>query len=113
MKQIDLFRQDLEALEVTVVLEGNNFCLEYSIDAVDHKAVTKLINKYVGFWKSIGIEHDHSGEKRIARYRIPTRWITGKDVTEDQLLEISHNISKGIFFRECLFLLMEKPDIKH
>lgn len=96
MEQIDLFCKDLEDLGITPVLEGDNLCLEYSIDATDHKAIVKLINKYVGFWKSIGIGHDHSREARIARYKIPVRWITGEDITEDQLLKIAHNISKRI-----------------
>lgn len=96
MGQIDLFRKDLEALGVNPVLNDDNFCLEYSIDTVDQKAVSSLFNKYVGFWKSIAIKTDHSREERIARYKIPVKYITGEDITEDQLMTIAHNISQKI-----------------
>lgn len=96
MEQIDLFRQDLEGLGITPVINNDELCLEYQFDAVDQKAVSKLFNKYVGFWKSIGIAHDHSKDERIARYRIPVKWITGEDITDDQLMTIAGNISKKI-----------------
>lgn len=96
MEQIDLFCKDLEDLGIIPVLEGENLCLEYSVDSVDQKAVSNLFNKYVGFWKSIAIKTDHSREERIARYKIPVKYITGEDITEDQLLKIAHNISKRI-----------------
>ena len=96
MEQIDLFRKDLEALGLTPVLNDDNLSLEYSVDAVDTKAVSKIITKYVGFWKSIAIKTDHSIEQRIARYEIPVKYITGEDITEDQLMTIAHNISQKI-----------------
>lgn len=96
MEQIDLFRKDLEALGVIPVLNDDSFSLEYSVDAVDQKAVNQIINKYVGFWKSIAIKTDHSREERIARYKIPVKYITGEDITEDQLMTIAHNMSQRI-----------------
>lgn len=96
MEQIDLFRKDLEALGVIPVLNDDNLNLEYSVDAVDQKAVNCIINKYVGFWKSIAIKTDHSREERIARYEIPVKYITGEDITEGQLMTIAANISKKI-----------------
>jgi hypothetical protein len=96
MEQIDLFRKDLEALGVIPVLNGDSFCLEYSVDEIDQKAVNQIINKYVGFWKSIAIKTDHSREERIARYKIPVKYITGEDITEEQLMTIAHNMSKKI-----------------
>lgn len=96
MEQIDLFRKDLEALGVTPVLNDDSFCLEYSVDAIDQKAVNQIINKYVGFWKSIAIKTDHSREERIARYKIPVKYITGEDITEEQLMTIAHNMSQKI-----------------
>ena len=96
MEQIDLFRKDLEALGVIPVLNGDSFCLEYSVDAIDQKAVNQIITKYVGFWKSIAIKTDHSREERIARYKIPVKYITGEDITEEQLMTIAHNMSKKI-----------------
>lgn len=96
MEQIDLFRKDLEALGVIPVLNDDSFCLEYSVDAIDQKAVNQIINKYVGFWKSTAIKTDHSREERIARYKIPVKYITGEDITEEQLMTIAHNMSKKI-----------------
>lgn len=96
MEQIDLFRCDLEALGITPVFDNQDICLEYPFDAVDQKAVSQLFNKYVGFWKSAGIKVDHSREDRIARYRIPVKWITGEDITEEQLMTIAHKMSQKI-----------------
>lgn len=96
MEQIDLFRKELKALGLTPVLNDDSLCLEYSIDAVDHKAVNGIINKYVGFLKSIAIITDHSREQRIARYKIPVKYITAEDITEDQLMTIAHNMSQKI-----------------
>lgn len=96
MEQIDLFRKDLEALGIIPVLENDTLSIEYPIDSVDQKAVTKLFNQYIGFWKSIGIKHNHSREERIARYKIPVKYITAEDITEEQLVTIAHNMSQKI-----------------
>ena len=96
MEQIDLFRKDLEALGIIPVLENDTLSIEYPVDSVDQKAVTKLFNQYVGFWKSIGIKHNHSREERIARYTIPVALIGGEDLTEDQLFALTEQIQKRL-----------------
>lgn len=85
MIQVDQFCEELQALGLAPVVEDEMLLLEYSFDAVDQKAVIRLINKYVGFWKSIGIKTDHSKDDKIARYQIPVLWIKGEDLTDDQL----------------------------
>ena len=85
MIQVDQFCEELQALGLAPVVEDEMLLLEYSFDAVDQKAVIRLINKYVGFWKSIGIKTDHSKDDKIARYKIPVLWIKGEDLTDDQL----------------------------
>lgn len=96
MEAVNLFIKDLEELGISPTLEDDNLCLEYSVDSIDQKAVNKLFNKYVGFWKSAGITTDHSREEKIARYKIPVKWITGEDITEDQLMTIAHKMSQKI-----------------
>ena len=70
MIQVNQFCEELQALGLAPVVEDEMLLLEYSFDAVDQKAVIRLINKYVGFWKSIGIKTDHSKDDKIARYKI-------------------------------------------
>lgn len=96
MKLIDEFCGELRALGLNPVLDSDNLNLEFEIDAVEIKKVTALIDKYVGFFKSIGIKTGHSREDRIARYHIPVQWITGKDITDEQLLYISGKIAEKL-----------------
>lgn len=85
MEQIDLFCEDLKGLGITPILTNGTLCMEYSIDQVDHEAVKELLNKYIGYLKSMGIETNHSREERITRYtyKIPVTWVTGEDISED------------------------------
>lgn len=96
MEQIDLFRKELETLGVSCSLDNGNILLEYSFDAVDQKEVNNLLNRYVGFWKSIGIKTDHSNETKMARYTIPVRWIGGEDLSDEQLLDATEYIRQRL-----------------
>lgn len=58
--------------------------------------VVKLINKYVGFWKSIGITVKHSRNPDKAHWIIPYHMITGEDFSDEQFLNICNNIGKRI-----------------
>jgi hypothetical protein len=70
--------------------------IEFNYDDELWNAWRKLLNKYVGFWKSIACHHDHDKEKRIARFRVPFHLITGKDISTDQLLAVADRISKKL-----------------
>lgn len=96
MNQVEQFSEELRALNLVPVIEDETLLLEYSVDEIDHKAVNKLVDQYVGVWKSIGIERDNSLEERIARLRIPLSWITGADLTDDQLLCIAGKMAERL-----------------
>lgn len=109
MEQIDLFRKELETLGVSCTLENDNMILGYSFDTVDQKAVNKLINQYVGFWKSIGIKTDHSKDDKTANYTIPVNWIGGEDLTDEQLLDAAEYIRQ----RLSSVSMSQIDDMKH
>lgn len=96
MEQIDLFRKELDTIGVSCALENENIYLEYSFEAVDQKKVNRLLNQYVGFWRSIGIKTDHSKDNKIARYIIPVDWIGAGDLTDDQVLDAAEYIRQRL-----------------
>ncbi len=96
MKLISEFCDELRSLGLSPVLDSDYLDLEFGVDAVEPKKVTALIDKYVGFFKSIGIKAEHSREERIVRYHIPVQWISGKDITDEQLLDISGKIAEKL-----------------
>lgn len=96
MEQLDLFRKELDAIGVSCTLENENIILEYLFEAVDQKNVNRLLNQYVGFWRSIGIKTEHSKDNKIARYIIPVNWIGAGDLTDDQVLDAAEHIRQRL-----------------
>lgn len=93
---ISAFCDELRDLGVSPVVGDEFLSLEFQVEEIEPKQVSRLLSKYVGFWKSIGIKHNHSREEKIARFQIPLAWITGEDITNDQLLDIAGKISEKI-----------------
>jgi hypothetical protein len=93
---IKKFIEELRALGLTPVIEGEYITLEFGFEHEQWKKAIKLFNQYIGFWKTIAIHTNHDKEKKIARFKIPFELITGVDLTDDQLLTICGRIGKQI-----------------
>lgn len=91
---VNQFCFKLRELGLNPIIEGDFLNLEYGYEPVLQKATVKLINQFVGFWRSIGIETNHSREEKIARYKIRLSWISGKDLTKEQLFTIAGRIGQ-------------------
>lgn len=96
MEQLYLFCKELDAIGVSYTFENENIILEYSFEAVDQKNVNRLLNQYVGFWRSIGIKTDHSKDNKIAKYIIPVDWIEMGNLTDEQVLDAAEYIKKRL-----------------
>lgn len=103
MNQIDLFCKELEALGVSYTLDNENIYLEYKFKSVEQKHVNKLLNQYVGFWRSAGIKTDHSNDNKIARYIIPVSWIGAGDLTDEQVADAAEYVG------QCLWSVTINP----
>jgi hypothetical protein len=93
---IEKFIAELQSLGLKPACMNDSINLEYDFEKTLQIKVGKLLNQYIGFWRSIAIEVNHDREKLICRYRIPFKLITGTDITEDELLAIADKISKQI-----------------
>jgi len=94
--QVESFIAELTALSIVPNLEGEFLIMEYSYEKTLQKSVVKLIDSHIGFWKSIAIEVSHTRDPNVCRYKIPLKFITGVDITDNQVLQIADNISKKI-----------------
>jgi len=88
--------QELRSIGLNPVCGDEYVSLVYYMPAVDQKWVTHILNRYVGFWRSIAIKTDHDRNNRMARYYIDYNLITGKDLTYEQLMEAIGYVQKKI-----------------
>ena len=95
-EQVESFIVDLNAISIVPKLDGHSLVIEFRHNRPLQKEFVKLLNQYVGFWKSVAVETNHSTFPNISRYKIPFRLITGKDVTYDELHRVIWNITKII-----------------
>ncbi|GAB6120992.1 hypothetical protein [Dysgonomonas termitidis] len=93
---IENFVQDLRAIGLKPVCDEEGIRLEYDFKDSLQVCVNKLLNSYVGFWRSIAIMVGHDRENRIARYYIKYNLITGKDLTYDELIAAVEYVQKGM-----------------
>jgi hypothetical protein len=93
---IENFMQELRAMNLNPVCEDEGIRLEYTFNDSLQPWVSKLLNTYVGFWRSIAIKVNHDRENRLARYYIKYQLITGKDLTDDQLIRAVEYVQKRI-----------------
>jgi hypothetical protein len=93
---IENFMQELRVMGLDPVCEDEGIRLEYTFNDSLQPWVSKLLNTYIGFWRSIAIRVDHDRENRIARYYIKYQLITGKDLTDDQLIAAVEYVQKRI-----------------
>ncbi|MBF0649145.1 hypothetical protein IR083_09965 [Dysgonomonas sp. GY75] len=88
--------QELRAMGLNPVCCDEYISLVYYMPAVDQKWVIQILNRYVGFWRSIAIKTDHDRNNRMARYYINYNLITGNDLTYEQLMEAIEYVQKKI-----------------
>lgn len=93
---IENFVQELQAMNLNPVCEDESIRLEYNFNDSLQTRVSKLLNTYIGFWRSIAIKVNHDRQNRIARYYIKYQLITGKDLTDDQLIAAVEYVQKRI-----------------
>lgn len=93
---IENFVQELQAMNLQPVCEDEGIRLEYTFNDSLQPWVSKLLNTYIGFWRSIAIKVTHDRENRIARYYIKYQLITGRDLTDDQLIAAVEHVQKRI-----------------
>ena len=93
---IENFVQELQAMNLQPVCEDEGIRLEYIFNDSLQPWVSKLLNTYIGFWRSIAIKVDHDRQTRIARYYIKYQLITGKDLTDDELIRAVEYVQKKI-----------------
>ncbi|GAB6122302.1 hypothetical protein [Dysgonomonas termitidis] len=93
---IENFVQELRAMNLEPVCDEEGIRLEYKFNDSLQVCVNKLLNSYVGFWRSIAIMVGHDRENRIARYYIKYNLITGKDLTYDELVKAVEYVQKKI-----------------
>jgi hypothetical protein len=97
-KIIEAYIQELKDIGITPEIDKENgfVNIEFTFNKQVWDNFRKLLHKYVGFWKSIACHSSHDREKQIARFKVPFWMITGKDITDDQLIGIANKISKKI-----------------
>lgn len=92
---IERFVQELQALGLDPVCEDEGIRLEYGFGNSLQAQVNITMNRFIGFWRSIAIRTDHDRQTRIARYYIRYQLITGKDLTDDELIRAVEYVQKG------------------
>ena len=61
------------------------------------RGVVKLIEKYVGFFRSVGVvECKHTREPAVAHWVIPNKHIIGADLSIDTFLAVTERVAQGI-----------------
>lgn len=90
------FLAECRDLGVQAHESGEQVVITYRYDAVLQKKVNALLQKYVGFWKSIAIVRDIDQQTGQVRAEIPFHLLTGQDLTPQQLEEVAENVSGQI-----------------
>lgn len=91
------FLAECRQLGLQAIESGEHVVVTYARDPHLQEQVSALLNKYVGFRKSIAIPTHFDPQTGQVRYEIPFHLLTGQDVTPDELDAVdgaaSHRLS--------------------